>query len=179
MFCQCVFNSEGKIIDRSGTVEGVDLQSDNITDLFREVGIDAKEWNVGKEYIAKYGERKFRCVATKLGDNFQFVGIDMSKEEELKEQLESQQRISDLNLNRLLKTFDKLRERNQQIEQEIVIKNTQITEISHKIRTSLTDIIGVVEILEESKEVDYKQLFQLIKESSLSLFEYTNDIENN
>jgi len=177
MFCQCIFNKKGKIIDKAGTVEGIELKSDNINDLFKEVGIEDKEWKIGKEYDAKHSGKRFKCVATILGDDFQFVGLDITNVEKYKTQLETQSRISDLNMNRLLNTLEELRESKEKLKIELETKSKLIASTNHKIREALNAVTGLIEILKETETSEQKELFTLLDTSSKELLELVDSFE--
>lgn len=169
MFCQYIFNIDGKIIDKCGTIEGIDLKATTITELFSEVGIKEKEWKVGEKYFANCDGRKFECIATNLGENFQFIGVDITKHKEYKDKLESQSRISDLNMNRLLNTLEDLRESKNKIETELEEKTKLIQNTNHDIREALNSIIGITEILNDSSTDDQKELIEILATSSKNL----------
>ena len=177
MFCQCIFNKEGKIIDKTGAVEGMEIQSKTISELFIEVGLEEKEWKIGEEYIANYNDKKFKCIATKLGGNFQFIGIDVTQIEQLKEQYESQNRISDLNLNRLLNTLEEQRDSKQKIQSELEDKNSLISTTNHRMRESLNAIIGLVEIIQDTEPSAQKEFLTLLNTSSQELLKLVDTFE--
>lgn len=177
MFCQYIFNKEGEIIDKCGTIEGIELKAKTITELFEEVGIEEKEWKIGEKYFANCDGKKFECVATNLGDNFQFIGIDVTQYKDCKDKLESQSRISDLNMNRLLNTLEDLRESKNNIESELNLKTKLIKKTNHDIRESLNSIIGISDILLDSSTEDQKELIEILNTSSKNLLNLIEGFE--
>lgn len=177
MFCQYIFNKDGDIIEKIGGNSDVEIKSTNINDLFKEIGIKEKEWKLHKDYLAKCGDKTFRCLATKIGGNYQFIGFDISQYTELKEEYESQSRISDLNMNRLLKTLDDLRSENVNLKDKIHKKNKLISSTSHSLRTPLTDVLGLLELIEDTPKEEQSEYINIIRDSAKTILDILNELK--
>lgn len=176
MFCQFIFNKKGEILKKLTGIEGVDITSDNINDLFTQIGI-TDEWKVGKQYDVKYCDHHFLCKVIKVENDFQFIGVDVTKYINAQENLETQTRISDLNMNRLLKTVDDLIVENNNLKEEVEAKNQLIKKTSVDLRSSLTDVVGLIEILGELTEEEKVDIYSTINMAAKSILNSLEDLK--
>ena len=95
----------------------------------------------------------------------------------IEKQLESANRISELNINRLHKTLLELDKAKKIAEESVRIKQEFLANMSHEIRTPMNAIIGFASLLEKSilnnEQIDY---LSAIKTSGDNLLVIINDI---
>ena len=178
MLIQYIFTANGEIIESLCIPEQKVSSMKNINDFFSSIGVAEKGKELEKEYSGFLNEKPYKFVTTKLGDNFQVIGIETSEVKTLKEELESQRRISDLNMIRLLKTLDDYKEIKQSLENNNSYKEEFISTKSHKMRSSLTNIMGLTEILSELSKEDQREYIEMIKNSSNELLKIVNEFQN-
>lgn len=176
MFYQCIFNSDGEIIDTVFGANSCGIELNSITELFEKLNIEG-DFKLQQEHFTDYDSKRLKCFTSKIGDNYQFIVIDNSEIRDLEDELESQRRISDLNMVRLLKTLDDQKEIKASLAKKNEYKEDFISSKSHKMRTSLTDIMGVIEVLSEIPKEEQNEFIEIIKKSSKELLEIINEFQ--
>lgn len=176
MFCQCIFNSAGKIINSNGFVDDLSINAETIYELFDEIGIADKEYKIGEQHKITYKEKEFKCYTSALGEDFQFIGIDVTNLKDYKGYYESQSRISDLNMNRLLKSIDDLMAENVQLKENENKYKELIVKTSHQLRSSLTEVIGVAEVLNDLSPEEKLKYIEVLKNSSQEILQVVNKL---
>ena len=176
MFCHYIFNKQGEILQKSGTMANGIADVKTINNLFKEIGVD-EEWKVGKEYDVKIQDVPLKCIVSNFESNYQFLAVDVSRYEKIREDYLAHSRISDLNLNRLLKTLDSLKSRLKIKEEEIAKKNSLIKDTSHSLRTSLSDVVGLIEILDVLEESEKPDIYASLKTSAQNIVDSLDDFK--
>jgi PAS domain S-box-containing protein len=135
------------------------------------------------QFNSKDNERRYlvyRNVVHKEANNEPYViasSQDITDIFLIEKQLESANRISELNINRLHKTLLELDKAKKLAEESVRIKQEFLANMSHEIRTPMNAIIGFTSLLEKSnlsaEQLDY---LSAIKTSGENLLVIINDI---
>lgn len=179
MYCQCLFDKEGVIKSKAGGIAGFDFKAKTIKELFDEIGLQDEECKVGSEYSVSFKDKQIQCFVNKLGEDFLFISIDVTKLEYYKTYYESQSRISDLNMSRLLKSIDDLVAENHELKKENSLKKDLISKTSHELRSSLSDVVGLVEVVGDLPANEQRKYLDVMKETSNQIVKLLDKFQTN
>ncbi len=160
----------------------VEDKKDMFSDYLKELQEKRKSTGI-MQFISKDNERRYlvyRNVVHSESNSEPYViasSQDITDIFLIEKQLESANRISELNINRLHKTLLELDKAKKIAEESVRIKQEFLANMSHEIRTPMNAIIGFTSLLEKSnlssEQTDY---LSAIKTSGENLLVIINDI---
>lgn len=168
-------NIEGKITNEYGS----SLQeTSSIFDFITDFKIEYLNYIHSKEIHFKKNNQNNIYQSVRLNNDLFFLCFqDNLKTEKIIKKMESLQRVSDLNLSRLIDTLDELNFAKNELENNLNIKKEFLARVSHELRTPLTSILGYAELLEDTKlEKEAKNYIKSILDSGKNLMNLINDI---
>ncbi len=160
----------------------VEEKKDMFVDYLQELKEKQKSTGI-MQFISKDNERRYlvyRNVVHQEGTTEPYViasSQDITDIFLIEKQLESANRISELNINRLHKTLLELDKAKKIAEESVRIKQEFLANMSHEIRTPMNAIIGFTSLLEKSNlSSEQSDYLSAIKTSGENLLVIINDI---
>lgn len=160
----------------------VEDKKDMFVDYLKELHDKKKSTGI-MQFISKDNERRYlvyRNVVHTEANSEPYViasSQDITDIFLIEKQLESANRISELNINRLHKTLLELDKAKKVAEESVRIKQEFLANMSHEIRTPMNAIIGFTSLLEKSNlTTEQNDYLSAIKTSGENLLVIINDI---